>query len=316
MFRAHFATFAALAAALAAFAACVPPLPEAPAAPAPAALVPPPPPPPRAPPAAGGEPLALTYFGVAGWEIEGAGKIVLADPYFSRPRDANAPLVPDAAAIAAHAPPRADVVLVGHSHYDHLLDASAVALRTGAQLLGSVSTTRVGKASGVPDDHLITVKGGEDFEMGGYSIRAIPSLHSAIGDKHIFGGEIAPAPQLPMSQAGYQEGGTFAYLVRLGGRQVLVLDTANFIERELAGVHPDIAIIAPGLRGEIHDYTCRLLRVLGAPPIVIATHFDAWQEAPVDEPPDEDLQAFVAEVHACAPATRVILPHHFERMSL
>ncbi|MEO7091622.1 MAG: MBL fold metallo-hydrolase [Polyangiales bacterium] len=261
-------------------------------------------------------PIALTYLGVAGWTIEAAGKVVITDPYLSRPADPDAPLVPDAAAIAAHTPAKVDLVVVGHSHYDHLLDASAVALRTGAELLGSVSTTRVGRASGLADDRLITVKGGEDFAMDGYSIRAIPSLHSAIGDKHIFGAEIPPDPKLPMPQSGYQEGGTFAYLVRVGGHEVLVLDTANFIERELVGLRPDIAIIAPGAREHIHDYTCRVLHALGDPPIVIATHFDDWKHAPVDGPPTEDLTTFADEVRACSPRTRLIVPKHFERISL
>lgn len=268
---------------------------------------------PKAPPR---DPIALTYLGVAGWQIEAAGKVILTDPYLSRPADADAPLVPDAAAIAARTPAKADLVVVGHSHYDHLLDAPSVALRSGATLLGSLSTTRVGRASGLADDRLITVKGGEDFAMDGYSIRAIPSLHSAIGDKHIFGSEIAADPKLPMPQSGYQEGGTFAYLLRLAGHEVLVLDTANFIEREVSGLRPDIAIIAPGLRQEITNYTCRLLRAIGEPPVVIATHFDAWKSPPVDEPPDEDLQAFVDEVISCAPHTRVIVPKHFERISL
>jgi L-ascorbate metabolism protein UlaG (beta-lactamase superfamily) len=261
-------------------------------------------------------PLALTYLGVAGWQIEGGGKVLLADPYLSRPADPDAPLVPDAAAIAAHTPARADLVFVGHSHYDHLLDAPAVALRSGAQLLGSLSTTRVGRASGLADDHLITVKGGEDFEMDGYSIRAIPSLHSAIGAKHIFGDAIDPDPKLPMPAAGYREGGTLAYLVRLAGHEILVLDTANFIERELAGLRPDIAIIAPGLREHIHDYTCRLLHALGDPPIVIATHFDEWTGPPVDAPASPDLIQLGEEVRRCAPHTRLIIPRHFERMTL
>ena len=261
-------------------------------------------------------PIALTYLGVAGWQIEGDGKVILTDPYLSRPADPGAPLVPDVAAIAAHTPARADLVVVGHSHYDHLLDAPAVARRTGAQLLGSLSTTRVGRASGVANDHLITIKGGEDFEMDGYSIRAIPSLHSAIGDKHTFGDAIAAEPHLPMPAADYQEGGTFAYLLRLAGREIVILDTANFIERELAGIHPDIAIIAPGAREHIHDYTCRLLHALGDPPIVIATHFDEWKGPAVDAPLTEDLTSFSAEVHRCSPHAQLIIPHHFERMAL
>jgi len=259
-------------------------------------------------------PIALTYLGVAGWQLEAAGKIVISDPYLSRPASADAPLVPDAAAIAAHTPAHADLVLVGHSHHDHLLDAPSVALRTGAPLLGSVSTIRVGRASGLDDDHLLAVTGGEDLTFAGFSVRAIPSLHSRVGDRWL-GGDIAADPKLPMPAAQYREGGTLAYLIRIAGREVLVLDTANFVERELAGLRPEIAIVAPGLREKIHDYTCRLLHALGDPPVVIATHFDDWHGAPVDAPPSADLAAFGDEVHACAPRTRFVIPHHFERMT-
>ena len=113
--------------------------------------------------------------------------------------------MPDAAAIAAHTPPRADLVLVGHSHHDHLLDAPAVALRTGAPLLGSLSTIRVRRASGLDHDHLITVAGGEDLAFDGFSVRAIPSLHSRVGDRYLFA-EIAAEPALPMPAAQYREG--------------------------------------------------------------------------------------------------------------
>jgi L-ascorbate metabolism protein UlaG (beta-lactamase superfamily) len=249
---------------------------------------------------------------VAGWQLDAGDHTLLADPYYSRP-DLDAPVVPDAAAIAAHAPARADLIVIGHSHVDHLLDAPMIATRTGAQLLGSESTARVARASGVLADHVITVKGGEDFAFDGYSVRAIPSLHSALDHKHGFGGTIAPAPSLPMKFADYEEGGTFAYLVRIGGHEVLFLDTANFIERELEGIHPDVAIIAVGLREEIHDYTCRLLRVLGQPRLVYANHFDDWRHAPAPVPSSE-LAQFTAEVHRCSPGTTVVIPRPFERM--
>lgn len=269
-----------------------------------------------APPAPPTSPMALTYLGVAGWQLDAGPTTILVDPYFSRPKDLDAPLAADPAAIAARAPARADLIVIGHSHVDHLLDAPAVALATGAQLLGSSSTARIARAHGLGDDRIITVKGGEDFAMTGYSVRVLPSLHSALSHKHEFGGEVATelAPSLRFKD--YAEGGTFAYLVRIAGHEVLFLGTANFIERELEGLRPDVAVIATGLRHEIHDYTCRLLRALGHPPLVYANHFDDWRGPPVDAPPDEDLRAFIAEVKACSPTTQVVVPRHFVRMEL
>lgn len=262
-------------------------------------------------------PIALTYLGVAGWQIDAAGTTLLVDPYFSRPSDLDGDIAWDPAAVAARSPAKAQLILIGHSHVDHMLDAPAVALRTGAELLGSESAVKIAMSQGVPADRVIPVKGGEDYAFDGFSVRVLPSLHSALGDKHtVINAPLSVLP--PRRFDDWVEGGTFQYFVRVGGRQIFVSTTANFIERELVGLRPDIAIIAPGLREEIHDYTCRLLNVLGKPPVVLATHFDNWRApAPTTpEPPSDDLRAFVAEVEACAPGTRVVVPAHFQRMTL
>ncbi len=262
-------------------------------------------------------PITLTYLGVAGWQIDAGAVTILADPYFSRPA-LDGRVVPDQLAIVRRSPARADLIVVGHSHVDHLLDVPSVARRTGAQILGSLSTARVARATGVPDEQIIPVQGGEDYAFpAGYSVRVIPSLHSALGKKHTAGGAEIPAnPRLPLSFDDYAEGGAYAYLVRVGGHEVFLLSTANFIEREIEGLRPDVAIVATGLRHEIHDYTCRLMRALGHPPLVYTNHFDDWRGPPVDAPPDDDLGAFIAEVERCSPATKVVVPKHFERMTV
>jgi L-ascorbate metabolism protein UlaG (beta-lactamase superfamily) len=261
-------------------------------------------------------PIAMTYLGVAGWQLDAGELTFLTDPYFSRP-DLEGVVVPDEAAIAARAPAQAELIMIGHSHVDHLLDAPAVAIRTGAQIMGSLSTARVARASGVPADRIIPVRGGEDYAFDGYSVRAIESLHSALDDKHTAGGdEIPDGVVMPLRFEDYREGGAFAYLVRVAGHEVFFLSTANFIEREIEGLRPDVAVIATGLREEIHDYTCRLMRALGFPALVYTNHFDDWRGPPVDAPPSEDLQAFVEEVASCSPETRVVIPRHFERMEI
>jgi L-ascorbate metabolism protein UlaG (beta-lactamase superfamily) len=270
---------------------------------------------PAAAPDAERGPIALTWFGVAGWQLDAGPTTILVDPYFSRPADLDGPLAPDPAAIAAHAPARAEVILIGHSHVDHVLDAPAVAAATGALLVGSESTARLGLASGLAADRVKAVTGREELAVAGVSVLVLPSLHSKIGDEHL-GGEIAAAPALPLRFAEYAEGGTFAYLVRIAGHEVLFLGTANFIEEELSGLRPDVAVIATGLREKVDDYTCRLMRALGQPPLVYTNHFDDWQGPPVDAPADDDLQAFVAEVKRCSPATKVVIPRHFARMEV
>ena len=260
-------------------------------------------------------PITLTWLGVAGWQLDAGSTTILVDPYYSRPADLDGPVTPDAAAIAARAPTRADLIVVGHTHVDHALDVPAVALATGARVVGSESTAHLARASGVPEARIMAVRGGERITQGEGSVQVIPSLHSKVGED-LLGGVLSAPPQLPMRAIDYPEGGTFAYLIRISGHTVLFLGTANFIESEVTGLKPDVAVIATGLREKVEDYTCRLMRALDDPPLVYTNHFDDWQSPPVDAPVSDDLRAFIAEVGRCSPNTRVVVPQPFKKMSV
>jgi len=281
--------------------------------------------------------LQLTHLGAAGWEITDGTTVVLLDPYLSRlrytgrfggwstpplagdtrrafgPDDA---LEPDVAAIDAHVT-RADFILHSHSHFNHTLDMPHIAGKTGATVIGTESTINLARAGGVPEAQLFGVHGGEDYELGPLSVKVIPSLHSALDGKHYFDAGTIPRDfRGPRRMSTDVEGGTLAYLLRFGGRQILWFGSMNYIEREVQGLRPDVAMIAAARqRLEIHDYTGRLLRALGRPPIVFATHWDE-QSFPYGAPQDERLreaEVFVREVKAVAPRTRVIVPRHLER---
>ena len=257
----------------------------------------------------------LTYLGVAGWQLRSSAGTLLVDPYVTRAagEDESAPLVPNAEAIAAYIPLRADVVLVGHSHYDHLLDVPDVAKRTGALVVGTESTANVARASGLRAERVRVVHGGDALQVGPFAVRVVSGLHSLTGQPNV------PIPSdihLPMVPGGYGEGGTLQYLVKLEGHTILFVGTANFIEEEVTGLRPDIAVIAIGLRQKIPDYTCRLLRALGRPKLVFPNHFDAHREplrdGKIESSPDTraELDAFAKEVQSCAPGTRVVVPVH------
>jgi L-ascorbate metabolism protein UlaG (beta-lactamase superfamily) len=290
---------------------------------------------------AGRAELRLTHFGAAGWSITDATATLLLDPYFSRVRFKNRPYgAPDAAAVPRDRRPvvdyteaptqdtgtvdryvaRADFVLLSHSHFNHAMDMPHIARKTGATVIGTESTANIARAFGVPDAQVITARGGEDFEFDRLSIKVIPSLHSALSNKHYWSsGTIPRDVKTPLRLKDYVEGGMLAYLVRIGGWQVLLFGGMNYIERDVAGLRPDVALIAAAKpRREIHDYTGRLLRALGRPRIVIATHWDN-QGLPFGAPQDEsraEADTFVAEVKAVAPRTRVVVPAHFETIVL
>lgn len=288
--------------------------------------------------------LELTHFGAAAWRITDGTTTVYVDPYFSRlrtvkvfghtyppPSDDRRHVyrydevpVSDTKTIDKHVT-KADYILISHSHFNHCMDMPYIAKKTGAMVISTESTANLARASGVPDRQLIPVQGGEDFDFGAISVKAIPSLHSSLVipspystwdncryfDSRKVPGDIEGPPKL----ADYVEGGTLAWMIRFGDRRIVVLCSMNYIEKEMQGLDPEIVLVPSAhWRLQVYDYTGRLLRALGKPPRVIATHWDL-QTAPYGAPMEvqwEHTKTFIAEVKKVSPESTVTIPKHFE----
>lgn len=275
--------------------------------------------------------LRLTYLGNAGWEITDGRKVVLVDPFVTQfrrwaPGGADvAPdglYIPDTALINQHVP-RADYILITHGHSDHALDAGVISRRTGAVIIGHQTAANLARAYDVPDTSLITVIGGEDYEFGDFSLRVIPSIHSALDHKQYFNngrgisGNAPKGLRAPLRRKDFVEGGSLAYLLRMGGHEVLIMGSMNFIEREMEGLRPDVALVgANSQRLEIHDFTGRLLRALGYPALVIPSHADGYGDPKPSAAALADRRFFQQEVAAASPASRFISPKWFEPIVL
>src|SRR4051812_5917275 len=75
----------------------------------------------------GQPPLHLRWLGTAGFELRCGDHVLLIDPYVTRSSLARciaSPLVSDEALVHATIP-RADAIIVGHTHFDHALDVPA-----------------------------------------------------------------------------------------------------------------------------------------------------------------------------------------------
>jgi len=281
--------------------------------------------------------VRLTHLGAAGWEITDGKTVILVDPYLSRIRyygpvvkTADAPgdtrpvfgpddlVVPDTTTIDAHIK-RADFILVHHSHFDHMMDVPYIARKTGASIVGTESTANIARAYGVPDEKLIIVRGGEDYEFSDFSLKVIPSIHTVARKHYIRPGIVPRDIKPPLRIRDFVEGGSLAYFVRLGGHQILTFGSMNYIEREIEGLRPDVALVGAGQRRlEIYDYTGRLIRALGYPPLVIPTHWDdyGFPYQASQEEAIQRLESFVNEVKTVSPKTRVVIPKYFEPITL
>ncbi len=280
-----------------------------------------------------GRGLELKYLGTAGWVITDGNLVILIDPYVSRLKlsDAHAEdkrktysrtdyYESDTSAINRIIG-KADYILVHHSHFDHLSDVPYIVKRTGAKVIGTETTCNILRAYGIGDDMLYEVRGGEDYQFDGVSVRVIPSIHSPLNNKHYYNSEIyTEVPNAPLQIKDFIEGGSLMFLVRLGSKQILTMGSMNFVEREVSGLKPDILLAGANLsRNENYKYTERLLTATNFPGIVIPTHWDNFRVPygfSQEEPVNNRLKPFIEEVRAVSSGTKVIIPVHLETISI
>ena len=281
-------------------------------------------------------PLQLKYLGAAGWEISDGNVVVLIDPYISRlkygggghPDDDRPSFARDDVAqsdtvLVDSIVTRADFILVHHGHFDHLADVPYIAAKTGAKVIGTETTITILRAYGIPDDQLYAVGGGEDYQFDNFSVRVVPSIHSALGEKHYFDSRRFDREsnlEAPLRINQFIEGGSLMFLARFDHHDVLTMGSMNFVERELEGIHPDILLAGVnGSRLGLYNYDERLLNVTGHPPIILPTHWDNFrlpygfsQGAGVAR----NIVPFISAVAAISPNSRVITPIHLETITV
>jgi L-ascorbate metabolism protein UlaG (beta-lactamase superfamily) len=207
--------------------------------------------------------LAVRWTGFSNFELVYKGKVILLDAYFDR--GSNYPPLGFSAADVK----KADLILLGHGHFDHMSDAASVGVRTGATIVGAPVTTEVLKRQSVPEKQIRTVtgKGGEKLQFDGFTVEPILGQHGT-PDRHITEVMEGALNSLPPNLTAQQEAeeksirdrgtfdprvireGTIAYLITLdNGFRILYRDSGGRVTdfertamQRLPGV--DLALVA------------------------------------------------------------------------
>ncbi len=251
----------------------------------------------------------LDWYGCATYRLTVGDTVIFLDAYIDRVEGAAGPTPPQRPEDVE----RADWIVIGHSHFDHLWGAERIARRTGATIIGSHETVRVMEAAGVPLSQLMAVAGGERIRLAdGLHVSVYPSLHSCVwshqgmhpadevclGDlfvthqerqgrlRDLFGfiGTLGDATKdhLESSDQGPRgDGHTLVYLFDTPDGTLLYQDTSGHWSGIVRDLRPDVAIIAAAGRGNVDG-----------------------------EPIQGSLAQFVARQAALLRPARVILSHH------
>ncbi|MFI6230905.1 MBL fold metallo-hydrolase [Micromonospora echinospora] len=264
------------------------------------------------------------WLGTSGWRVDVGATTVLVDPYLSRYHtglfdgafDPATELTVDTVRIADH-PGNPKTILVTHTHWDHFNDVPHIAARSGARVFGTLTAYHLGLAYGLPTSQLSPVKGGEVLDFGDHTVEVVAALHSRNnGYSMAFPGVRVAVPARPAKVEDLPEGDTLAFLLTpRGGPSVFFMGASDFVERNLAGLAPDVAMIAVPNTDVTPEYVPRLLAALDWPATVVPVHWDHFEVAlrnpPTVTPGDRDrLDSFLAAVRRAAPRTRIVVPEY------
>lgn len=252
----------------------------------------------------------LDWMGCATFRLTLGELVVMLDAYIDR--------VPSAAptGVSVDDVRRADWIVVGHSHFDHLYGAERIARNTGATLIGSYESVRIMAAQGVPEAQLLPVAGGETVRLSpDVTVDVFPSQHSCVwsaeplpaSDAVCIGelgvtyqeqrrrmegvweqlrslGDDVVAHLKASAQGARGDGGALVYLFDTPEGSLLYQDTSGHWQGILQDLRPDVAILAAAGRGNVDGEPIQgtLAHFVGQqaallrPRRVILSHHDDW----------------------------------------
>ena len=119
--------------------------------------------------------VTLDWLGCATFRLTVDDYVIFLDAYMDR-----VPAAPPVGLAAAQVD-RADAILVGHSHFDHIAGAEVIAPKTGATVIASTESARLLAGAGVSEDQLLPSQGGERHRLSDDIVVTVyPSLHSCV----------------------------------------------------------------------------------------------------------------------------------------
>ena len=289
--------------------------------------------------------VSVTYLGVSGFLIEARGHALLTAPLFTNPgldsvtptrfrffRGRAPALVPNRRLIERLLPPAADkasMLLVGHGHYDHLLDVPYVArARARNAVIYGGPTVRhmlMGDSALRASPHRVVAIRGDDvgtrdrvgrwftspdraFRVMALHADHAPTVHVFKWGAMFANGTLdADLTELPRRAEDWKLGEPYAYLIDVLGQdgatpvfRIYYQDAPNtaplgFPPRALGGRPVDLAILCVATAKNVDPTSPDSLLIAVQPRYVIASHWESFfqpQTLPLRLNPASDVDDF------------------------
>ncbi len=224
--------------------------------------------------------LELEWLGVSGYRMSFEGQTLFVDPYLSRVPFGDLlrrrPTLPDPAALDrfVHAPGEVAGVLVGHTHFDHAVDAPAIARRFGCNAYGSDSLVALMGLHGLAEQ-AVSAKPYRTYELGPFEVSFTPSVHSKLllGLAVPYDGDLTCEHLDALSPSAYRCGQVWGISIRVAGIRFYHQGSANLVDEAIRERGVDVFLAGVAGRSFTEDYWQRILPRLD-PAVVVPTHYD------------------------------------------
>ena len=224
--------------------------------------------------------LEIVWLGVSGYRLTYEDVSIFIDPYVSRVPLRTLLLrrraLPDPEMIErfARAPGPVAGVLIGHTHFDHAVDAPSLARRFGAKAYGSASLAHLMQLHGLRDS-AVEVEPHQPYELGPFVVRFVPSRHSKLlfGRKVPMDGELTCDHLHGLVPTAYRCGAVYGIRIDVAGVSIYHQGSADLDDRELRDDAVDVFLAGVAGRSVTPRYWERILPKLD-PRVVIPTHYD------------------------------------------
>jgi L-ascorbate metabolism protein UlaG (beta-lactamase superfamily) len=255
-----------------------------------------------------GDAVSVRWFGTATFELTFGDQVILLDNFYDRPAR-NRSLGFSAADVT-----RADYILVGHPHFDHVADTARVARQTGAPVAIAPIGADYLIGQGLPAEQILSVPGlgkGDVFSAPGFTVTALHAYHLDFGltadqaqkwqavraAQAALDAEFTAPPTvadgeeaLQIAQRGVHTPevnteATLSYIIDVGGFRIAYRDSGGKIsDEELAyfAANPgvDVAILSlnglPHVAQQLEDVFMPLVRLYQPRVLVPAHHDELW----------------------------------------
>ncbi len=272
--------------------------------------------------------LALRWLGIANYELSYRGTVILLDAAWSR----TAPARPVGFRVADAK--RANAIMIGHGHGDHVWDVIAAAKQTGAPVYGGPQVVDYLKAQGIPDAQIKPAATAGVVKFDGFTVEPIlyrhspgrpPAVQTAMSAYEKAFAEIirarSPEEEKEWEAIGDRSGpgqgidqtGTYAYLFTFdNGFRLLYTDTAGPPTdglKQMIAKTGNLDVTMVGYQGRFlaarqNDESLPIIR-LTKPRYVIPTHHD---DEGGGARPDMPIYPLAMAIRDELPNTRTISP--------